>query len=224
MIDGAFASAASTVCPSTPGAPLLRITFSSACARLAFTRHSSSSRLLSTTPAPGPPRLPVPRFMQQNASPPGCVRWLRRFAPRRAVGEREVQLPWSRLSQSISPFGSIGFHRLHCYYEENRLPRGRRPVVVASSGSTAGADPRGSPWVRTRCPATPAPITEPASADFGRRVRRHVYSRSGLLRFTFVRTRGSPASSPHGLTAPRYGRLTPATACSRLHPAAFLRR
>src|SRR5664280_3398117 len=54
MIDGAFASASSTVCPSTPGAPLLRTTFNSARARLASDATSSSSRLLSTTPGPGP--------------------------------------------------------------------------------------------------------------------------------------------------------------------------
>ena len=40
---------------------------------------------------------------------------------------------------------STGFHRLRRYYEEIRLPRGRRPVVVASFRSTARADPRGSP-------------------------------------------------------------------------------
>src|ERR1035441_2533322 len=54
MIDGAFASAVSTVCPSTPGAPLLRTTFSSALARLASLAASSSSRLVSATLALGP--------------------------------------------------------------------------------------------------------------------------------------------------------------------------
>ena len=43
MIDGAFASAISTVCPSAPGAPLLRTTFSSARARLASHATFSSS-------------------------------------------------------------------------------------------------------------------------------------------------------------------------------------
>jgi hypothetical protein len=54
MIDGAFASAVSTVWPSTPGAPLLRTTFSSAVARLASNATSSSSRLVSATLVPGP--------------------------------------------------------------------------------------------------------------------------------------------------------------------------
>jgi hypothetical protein len=42
---------ASTVCPSTPGAPWLRITLSSAWARLATDATSSSSRLVSAVPA-----------------------------------------------------------------------------------------------------------------------------------------------------------------------------
>src|SRR5665647_668140 len=54
MIDGAFASAVSTVWPSTPGAPLLRTTFSSASAKLASDATSSSSRLVPTTQVAGP--------------------------------------------------------------------------------------------------------------------------------------------------------------------------
>ena len=167
MIDGAFASAASTVCPSTPGAPLLRTTFSSALARLASDATSSSSRLVSATLAAGPARLLAPRFMQQEAPPLGCVRGLGRPAPRRAVGEHEAQLPWSRPSQSISSLCSTGFHRLPRYYEEIRLLHGHRPVVVASFGSTARADPCRPPWVRcTGCPAASVPITAPASVGF----------------------------------------------------------
>jgi (4S)-4-hydroxy-5-phosphonooxypentane-2,3-dione isomerase len=43
MVADRNARAMSTVCPSTPGAPLLRITLSSACARLATDATSSSS-------------------------------------------------------------------------------------------------------------------------------------------------------------------------------------
>ncbi|PPQ31028.1 hypothetical protein CCR94_10565 [Rhodoblastus sphagnicola] len=54
MIDGAFASAASTVRPSNPGAPLLRTTFSSALVRLTSDATSSSNRLTSATLATEP--------------------------------------------------------------------------------------------------------------------------------------------------------------------------
>jgi hypothetical protein len=54
MMDGARASAISTVWPSTPGAPLLRTTFSSALARLASFATASSSRLASAPEASGP--------------------------------------------------------------------------------------------------------------------------------------------------------------------------
>ena len=69
---------------------------------------------------------------------------------------------------------STGFHRLPRYYEEIRLLRGRRPVVVASFGSTARADPRRSPWVRSLdVPPLPPPLPPRPRLDFGRRVRRH---------------------------------------------------
>src|SRR5271166_5446718 len=51
MNDAACRCASSTVCPSTPGAPLLRTTFSSARARFATDATSSSSRLVSAVQA-----------------------------------------------------------------------------------------------------------------------------------------------------------------------------
>ena len=89
--------------------------------------------------------------------------------------------------------GSAGFHQPPRYYEEIRLLRGRRPVVVASFGSTARADPRRPPWVMTLdVPPLPPPLPLRPRMDFGRRVRRHadpagpacsgVHSRS-VLRF-----------------------------------------
>src|SRR5271166_1399265 len=54
----------------------------------------------------------APRFLQQKASPLGCVRALILSAPRRAVGEHEAQLSWSLLSQSISSFAPLAFASL----------------------------------------------------------------------------------------------------------------
>ena len=69
---------------------------------------------------------------------------------------------------------STGFHRLPRYYEEIRLLREHRPVVVASFGSTARADPRRPPWVRTLdVPPLPPPLPPRPRLDFGRRVCRH---------------------------------------------------
>src|SRR5271165_244155 len=112
MMAGAFTSASSTVCPSAPGAPLLRTTFNSALARLASVAASSSSRLVSAALALGP--VVFLRFAL-------CSRKLRRSdaserssfpPPRRAVGEHEAQLSWSLLSQSISSFAPLAFASL----------------------------------------------------------------------------------------------------------------
>src|SRR5450759_2021006 len=97
---------------------------------------------------------------------------------------------------------STGFHRLHCSYEEIRLLHGHRPVVVASFRSTARADPRRSPWVRTLdVPQPPLPLPPRPRLDFGHRVRCH-----GLPR----------ASSPHRLAAPADCRLTTSLHCVQL--------
>src|SRR5450755_1590489 len=79
---------------------------------------------------------------------------------------------------------STGFHRLHCSYEEIRLLHGHRPVVVASFGSTARADPHRPPWVRTLdVPQPPAPLTASASVGFwASRSKTRLPGRSGLLR------------------------------------------
>jgi len=103
--------------------------------------------------------------------------------------------------------GSAGFHQPPRYYEEIRLLRGHRPVVVASFGSTARADPRRSPWVMTlNVPPLPPPLPLRPRVDFGRRVSIHadpagpacsgVHLRS-VLRFAsgFFPTR------PHGASA-----------------------
>ena len=80
-------------------------------------------------------------------------------------------------SLSIHPLlGSAGFHQLRCYYEEIRLLRGHRPVVVASFRSTARADPRRPPRVRTLdVPPLPPPLPPRPRLDFGRRVWRHAH-------------------------------------------------
>src|SRR5580692_2625324 len=177
----------------------------------------------------GTSRLLVPRYMRQNVPPPGYVRWLDRSAPRRGCRRSPgpiVVVPSFSIHLSLR---SVGFHRLRCYYEEIRLPRGLRPVVVASSGSTARAGPRGSPWVRTlNVPRRPPPLPPRPRLDFGRRVRRHadpagpacseVHSRS-VPRFAsgFFPTRphgaGSGVSRRH-----RRVRLPPARGCYQRAP------
>jgi len=102
---------------------------------------------------------------------------------------------------------SAGFHQPPRSYEEIRLLREPRPVVVASFGSTARAAPRRPPWVRSlNVPPLPPPIPPRPRMDFGRRVSRHadpagpactgVHFRS-VLRFAsgFFPTR------PHGASA-----------------------
>jgi len=166
MIDGAFASASSTVWPSTPGAPLLRTTFSSALARLASDATSSSSRLVSAALAAGPLvflllALCSRAFRRSDASegsivphPKGC---------RRTRGSIAV-VPSFSIHLLLC---STGFHRLLRYYKEIRLLHGHRPVVVASFRSTARADPCISPWVRcTGCLAAAVPTTAPTSVGF----------------------------------------------------------
>src|SRR5271170_1731828 len=130
--------------------------------------------------------------------------------------------------------GSAGFHQPPRYYEEIRLLRGRRPVVVASFGSTARADPRRPPWVMTLdVPPLPPPLPLRPRMDFGRRVRRHadpagpacsgVHSRS-VLRFASgffpTRPRGARAgvSRRQGLRAVASGsRLLPPRPAKDFH-------
>src|SRR5664280_2160303 len=158
MIAGAFASAASTVWLSTPGAPLLRTTFSSALARLASLAASSSSRLVSAAPALGPLVFLLFAFAAES--------FAARMRPRAHSFRPQKGCRRTRSSIAVVPSFSIhlllcsaGFHQPLCSYEEIRLLRRLRPVVVASFGSTARADPRRPPWVRfTGCPAAPAPI------------------------------------------------------------------
>src|SRR5664279_1820690 len=147
MIAGALASAASTVWLSTPGAPLLRTTFSSALARLASLAASSSSRLVSAAPALGPLVFLLLAF---------CSRKLRRSdASERSSPFRPPKgCRRTRGSIAVVPSFSIhlllcsaGFHQPPRSYEEIRLLRGYRPVVVASFGSTARAGQRRPPWV-----------------------------------------------------------------------------
>jgi hypothetical protein len=145
-------------------------------------------------------------------------------SPRPPKGFRRTR--WSIVvvpSLSIHPLlGSAGFHQLRCYYEGIRLLRGRRPVVVASFGSTARADPRRSPWVRTlNVPPLPPPLPPRPRLDLGRRVWRHahpagpactgVHFRS-VLRFasSFFSTR------PRGARAGVSRRYIPACSCLRL--------
>ena len=99
---------------------------------------------------------------------------------------------------------SSGFHRPPRYYEEIRLLHGRRPVVVASFGSTARAGPCRPPWVRTLdVPPPPSPLPPRPRLDFGHRVRRHAHpvgpACSGLhLRSVLRFASGFFPTRPHG--------------------------
>ena len=123
---------------------------------------------------------------------------------------------------------STDFHRFPRYYEEIRLLWGRRPVVVASFGSTARADLHRPPWVRTLdIPPLPPPLPLRPRLDFGRRVRRHanpagpacsgVHFRS-VLRFAsgFLPTRPRGASVMGVFTTPKT--LRAVASSSRLLP------
>jgi len=123
---------------------------------------------------------------------------------------------------------STDFHRFPRYYEEIRFLWGRRPVVVASFGSTARADLHRPPWVRTLdIPPLPPPLPLRPRLDFGRRVRRHanpagpacsgVHFRS-VLRFAsgFLPTRPRGASVMGVFTTPKT--LRAVASSSRLLP------
>ena len=122
--------------------------------------------------------------------------------------------------------GSAGFHQLRCYYEGIRLLRGRRPVVVASFGSTARADPRRSPWVRTLdVPPLPPPLPPRPRLDFGRRVWRHAHPAGPAclevhLRSVLRFASGFFSTRPHGASSgvSRRQSLRAVASSSRLLP------
>ena len=98
---------------------------------------------------------------------------------------------------------SSGFHWPPRYCEEIRLLHGRRPVVVASFGSTARADPCRPPWVRTLDVPPPSPLPPRPRLDFGRRVQGHAHpvgpACSGLhLRSVLRFASGFFPTRPHG--------------------------
>src|SRR5271163_1534567 len=127
---------------------------------------ASSSRLVSAAPASGP--IVFLRFAFATES----------FAARMRPSAQPFRPPKGcrRTRSSIAGvpsfsihllLGSAGFHQPPRYYEEIRLLRGRRPVVVASFGSTARGGPtQTSLGNDTGCPAAPAPTTTPASNGF----------------------------------------------------------
>src|SRR5271167_1504787 len=116
----------------------------------------------------GTDRLLALRFLQQKVSRPGCVRALSFSVPRRAVGEHEAQLPWSRLSQSISSLAPLAFASLLATMRRSDFCVGVVPSSLPPSGLPLMADPRRPPWVMT---LDVPPL--PPRVDFGRRVRRH---------------------------------------------------
>src|ERR1700722_8826777 len=94
--------------------------------------------------------------------------------PRRAVGEHEAQLPWSRLSQSISSLALLAFTSLLATMRRSDFCVGVVPSSLPPSGLPLMADPRRPPWVMTlNVPTLPPPIPLRPRMDFGRRVRRH---------------------------------------------------
>ena len=148
--------------------------------------------------------------------------------PKGAVGECKAQLPWSRLSQSISPFAPPAFtgfpRRTPSAFV--RIATTKRSDfcmdVVPSSlppsglppGETPLADLCRPPWVRTLdVPPPPSPLPIRPRLDFGRRVHGHAHpvesACSGLhLRSVLRFASGFFSTRPHG---PRNG-------VSRRHP------
>src|SRR5580658_711609 len=208
MIDGACASAASTVWPSTPGAPLLRTTFSSALARLASDATSSSSRLVSATLAAGPLVFLVLAL---------CSRKLRRSDA-------------SEGSADPLPEGLSANTRLNCRGPVLLNPSPPLLHRLSPASSLLRGDPT-SAWTSSRCRCLLRVYRSrgPMQTSLGkvhwmsRRRRPHYRSDLGWILgvafegtltrsarpaqgFTLVRCCGTPrASSPHGLTAPGLG-------------------
>ena len=149
-------------------------------------------------------------------------------SPRPPKGCRRTR--WSIVvvpSLSIHPLlGSAGFHQLRCYYEEIRLLRGHRPVVVASFRSTARADPSRSPWVRTLdVPPLPPPLPPRPRLDFGRRVWRHAHPAGPACTEVHLRSvlrfaSGFFSTRPHGASSgvSRRQSLRAVASSSRLLP------
>jgi hypothetical protein len=107
------------------------------------------------------------------------------------------------LSFSIHlPLCSTGVTRLPRYYEEIRLLWGRRPVVVASFGSTARAGSHRSPWVRTLdVPSLLPPLPSGHDWILGVTLSGALTRPESLHRSShYIQSYGTPrASSPHGL-------------------------
>ena len=178
---GACASASSTVWPSTPGAPLLRTTFSSARARFASDATSSSSRSGSAArcgarccradAAGGRPggrtcRGFALRCVQQPRAMLGSVRASPVVAPLRAVGEHEAQLTVSRPSQPISPFARPAFTGVIAPTKRSDFCRDIVPSSCLLQVYRSRGPLQTSLGKNTGCPAAPAPITAPASVGF----------------------------------------------------------
>jgi hypothetical protein len=72
--------------------------------------------------------------VQQETPPFGYVRWLGLPAPRRVFGEHEAQLPWSRLSQSISPFAPPAFTGFTATMKRSDFPVGVVQLSLPPSG------------------------------------------------------------------------------------------
>src|SRR5580700_6622293 len=196
MIDAAFASASSTVCPSTPGAPLLRTTLSSALARLASDATASSSRLASTTPVPGPvvflplalcnrksrrsdasegDGVPLPEGLSANpkVSCRGPVflnpslPWLRRLSPASTLLRRDPTSEWAS-------------SRRRCLL---RVYRAGAPPSLTRNGCRPRGPTQTSLGKNTGCPAAAAPLTTPTSVGFwASRSKTRSPGRPGLLR------------------------------------------
>ena len=98
------------------------------------------------------------------------------FRPLAGCRRRQSSIDGEPFFSLPLPLCSTGFHRLHRYYEEIRLLRGHRLVVVASFRPTACADPRRPLRVRIlNVLPLPSPIPCRPRLDFGRRVPWHAH-------------------------------------------------
>jgi hypothetical protein len=226
MICGALASASSTVCPSTPGAPLLRTTLSSAFAKLASHATSSSSRLVSAASAAGPLvflllALCSRTFRRPDASggspapPPEGLSANARLNCRGPV----FLNPSPPLLRRLSPASSL----LRGDPTSASASSRRRCLLRVYREGNSLADLCRPPWVRcTGCPAAAVPTTDPtsvglwASRSWARSPGRTRLLRASLAFGAAVRL----GLLPHTASRPQEWRLTTASsACSCLRLA-----
>ena len=206
----------------TPGAPLVAYYVQQRPCEICLGRHLLQQPIRIGRPGGRTCRCLAPRCVQQPRPVLGCVRIPSVVAPLRAVGEHEAQLTVSRPFQNHLCFAQPAFTGVIAPTKRSDFLHGHRPVVVASSGPTARADPCRPPWVRALdVPPPPPPLPPRPRLDFGRCVWRHAHPAgpacSGVhLRSVLRFASGFFSTRPHGARAGVSRRHLPACSCLRL--------